>query len=410
MMWKAIAAVLCISALCIVPALAGLYEPTVIITDTDVSPAVLMPGETGIITVTLKNTAKASLTTTYTTQTSTSQTTTSTEVNPTISSVYLDGGGDVEVLGGNSQYSGDIGPEQSIQLSFFIRAPEKDGIYFPLLRVRVLGAESLLYPIPVNVNVPVSVVKKPVLLISQSGPGYIRPGDEVEVTLSITNGGQSFADDIFIRVAEDDPSLSPKTTGSFHVDRIDGGESQDLVLSLITDTDLEPGIREIALDVSYYSVDGVLVSRADSVSLDVRGSAALGIASVKTDPVRVMQGDQYDLIIRLENTGTGDATSTKAAIDLPFSGNKESFIGKIKPDNDAPAVFTLDASEARDYEYALTVTYEDDWGVHTETFPLTMPVRSKGDGGIVVFGAIIIALVVAGGWYYFIHRKKAEKD
>ncbi len=402
---KGIVAVLCIAALCIVPALAGLNEPTVIITDTEVTPAVLMPGDTGVITVTLKNTAKASLTTTATTQT-----TTSTEVNPTINSVYLDGGRDIKVLGGNSQYSGDLGPDQSIRLSFFIRAPETDGIYFPTLRVRVQGAESLLYPIPVNVNVPVSVIKKPMLLISQSGPEYVEPGDEVTVTLMVYNSGQSPADDIFIRVSEEDPSLAPKTSGSFHVERLDSNASTDLVLSLITDTDLEPGIRELALDVGYYTVDGVQVAQADAVSLDIRGRAKLGIASIKTDPVRVMQGDQYDLIIRLENTGTGDATSTKAEIDLPFSGNKESFIGKIKPDNDAPAVFTLDADEARDYDYTLTVTYEDDWGAHTEKFPLTMPVRSKGDGGMIIFGVVLIALVAAGAWYYFVYRKKEEQD
>ncbi len=404
-MLKGILAVLCIVALCTVPALAGLNEPTVIITDTEVTPAVLMPGDTGVITVTLKNTAKASLTTTSTTQTTTTE-----EVNPTINSVYLDGGRDIKVLGGNSQYSGDLGPDQSIRLSFYIRAPETDGIYFPTLRVRVQGAESLLYPIPVNVNVPVSVVKKPMLLISQSGPEYVEPGDEVTVTLRVYNSGQSPADDIFIRVSEEDPSLAPKTSGSFHVERLDSNASADLVLSLITDTDLEPGIRELALDVGYYSVDGVQISQADAVSLDIRGRAKLGIASVKTDPVRVMQGDQYDLIIRLENTGTGDATSTKAEIDLPFSGNKESFIGKIRPDNDAPAVFTLDADEARDYDYTLTVAYEDDWGSHTEEFPLTMPVRSKGDGGMIVFGVVLIALVAAGAWYYFVYRKKEEQD
>lgn len=404
-MVRGIVTVLFIAALCIVPAFAGLNEPTVIITGTEMTPAVLMPGDTGVITVTLKNTAKASVTTT-----STTQTTTSTEVNPTINSVYLDGGRDIEVLGGNSQYSGDLGPDQSIQLSFYIRAPETDGIYFPVLRVRVQGAESLLYPIPVNVNVPVSVIKQPMLIVSQTESGYVLPGDEVEVHLTIANSGQSPADDIFIRIAEESPSLAPKTSGSFHVENLEEGESEEIVFNLISDTDLDPGIREIPLDMSYYSVDGILVSQTAAFSLDVRGRAQLGIASIKTDPVRVMQGDQYDLIIRLENTGTGDATSTKAEIDLPFSGNKESFIGKIKPDNDAPAVFTLDAGEADDYEYALTVTYEDDWGVHTEEFPLTMPVRSKGDGSIIVFGVVIIALIAAGAWYYFVYRKKEEQD
>jgi len=47
------------------------------------------------------------------------------------------------------------------------------------------------------------------------------------------------------------------------------------------------------------------------------------------------------MILRIENTGTDDAKSVSASVDLPMDGNKETFIGKIEPDNDAPAVFYL---------------------------------------------------------------------
>ncbi len=68
------------------------------------------------------------------------QITTQTDVNPTITSVFLDGRNEIDVLGGNSQFTGDLGPGQEVTLSFLIRAPpEKAGIYFPVLRVRVRG-------------------------------------------------------------------------------------------------------------------------------------------------------------------------------------------------------------------------------------------------------------------------------
>lgn len=57
------------------------------------------------------------------------------------------------------------------------------------------------------------------------------------------------------------------------------------------------------------------------------------------------------MTIRLENTGTDEAISTTANIDLPFEGTKEAFIGKIKPNNDAPAVFSLDGGTGGDYPY-----------------------------------------------------------
>ena len=85
------------------------------------------------------------------------------------------------------------------------------------------------------------------------------------------------------------------------------------------------------------------------------------------DPVRIKKGDAVSLIIRLENTGTDNANSVKASIDLPMSGGKDAYVGKIEPNNDAPAVFALQAGNPGTYPYNLTVQYEDDYGVQTKT-------------------------------------------
>ncbi|WP_062398612.1 hypothetical protein [Methanogenium cariaci] len=88
-------------------------------------------------------------------------------------------------------------------------------------------------------------------------------------------------------------------------------------------------------------------------------------------------------------------------------GTKEAFIGKIKPNNDAPAVFSLDGGTGGDYPYTLTVIWEDDWGVHTESFDLTLSVKTN-DSTVAIAGFLIILILAAGGAYYFlVYRKKA---
>ncbi|CVK33018.1 conserved protein of unknown function [Methanoculleus bourgensis] len=70
---------------------------------------------------------------------------------------------EVEVLSGSYQDVGEIGPGQSFPLTFRIRAPGAEGIYFPEVWVRVRDATSVRYPIPVNVNSAYALIKKPAL-------------------------------------------------------------------------------------------------------------------------------------------------------------------------------------------------------------------------------------------------------
>ena len=400
----------------IVPALGATTDPSVIVTETELSPSVLMPGDSGIITVTLKNTATASSRTTATSQgttgvTSTTDITTKIEMNPKIRSVYLSGGQDITVAGGNDQFSGDLGPGQSIDLSFFITAPEKSGIYFPVLHVGVQGAENLIYPIPVNVNMPVSAIKQPMIIISQPVLTTVTPGNDTKITFFVTNQGESAADDISIKVLEEIPSITPSLSSAFHISRLIPEGSSVLNLSFITDRSLATGVVEIPLSISYNTVSGATVTQTEGLSMDIRGHAEISIASLKSDPVRVDTANPFDLTIRLENTGTGDARSTMATIDLPVSGTKEAFIGKIKPGNDAPAVFSLDApKKAGDLNYNLTVTYDDDLGTHETTENLILSVRSA-DHSATLAGIIILMILGCGaGWYFLIYKKKQLKD
>ncbi|MBN1433019.1 MAG: hypothetical protein JW931_09650 [Methanomicrobiaceae archaeon] len=383
---------------------AGVYEPTVILSDSEVVPSVLMPGDIGMVTVTLTNTASSSTTTT-----SDSLITTITEVNPTITSVFLDGGKDIEVLGGNSGFSGDLGPQQSVKITFVVEAPETKGIYYAVLRVSVKGSENLMYPIPINVDMPVSSLRKPMLIVGQSGDSSLEPGEDADVAISIYNSGKSTAEDIFIRVSEDDPSLAASKSQTFHIPGLSSGQSESFSITFISDTDLEPGVHEIPLEISYTVVDGTAMTQTDAIALDIKGRAGLSIASLKTDPVRASGNEPLDITIRIENSGTGDAKSTVARIDLPFEGNREAYIGKIKPGNDAPAIFSLDTVSAGDYEYNLVVSYEDDTGIHESVYLLTLSVKKNSDGTGLIIVMILIIAAAAGGYYYFVYRKNGEE-
>ncbi|EHQ35037.1 COG1361 S-layer family protein [Methanoplanus limicola] len=381
-------------------------QPSVIVTGTDVSPAVLMPGEKGLVTFTIKNTATTATITETTGKTAvTDGTTVSTEIYPTIKSVYLDGKKEIKVLGGNSQFSGDIGPGQEIKLTFLIEAPAVKGIYFPVLIIGVLNAENLRYPVPVNVNMPVSAMKKPVISLERTNQGYAVPGDNFTVDFSITNTGKSTAGDLTLRIEPDNPSVAASGKSVFYAGDMKEGESYAFSVPLQTDKNADTGIYDLPVRISYSDPDGNYVTITGTTGIDFRGKAGLSIASMKTDPVLVSEGDEFEVLIRIENTGTGEAKSTYAGLDLPFEGTKGAFVGKIKPNNDAPAVFTYIAGKSGDYLYNLTVEYEDDTGAYSETYTLSLNVR-KNDGWIAI--VVILTVLAVAGFVFYRHyaRKK----
>lgn len=386
-------------------------SPTVIVADYVISPAVLQPGDIGTITATIRNTAaSANVRENTGIQTGgTFENTRVTDIGVNIESVQLESK-DVEVISGNFKQIGAIGPGQSIPITFLIRAPAKDGIYFPEIWIDVTGGQSVRQPIPVNVNTQIALLKKPALTAIKTVPDGVNPGDDLSAQVVLKNDGLSRADQITVTVNSTSPSLTPKTASTYHVGSLLKGESSTLDMVFSTDKKAPIGLNRVLLAISYVSPDGTTTTQTEVLGIHVKGRAKIGIASVSMDPVRIKKGNAFSLIIRLENTGTDNANSVKASIDLPMSGGKDAYVGKIEPNNDAPAVFSLQAGNPGTYPYNLTVRYEDDYGVQTRTEILQMNVMDGDSNGLIVAILLILIICGGGGYWYFVLRKKGSSD
>lgn len=395
-----------------VPALAAADAPTVIISDYTVTPDVLQPGDIGTITVTLTNTATAASRTETIVGTGAGgaqeTTTTNTQINAFVEDVTLQGNG-IEVLTGSFGRVGEIGPGQSVPLTFSFRAPPGEGLYFPEVWVRVSGATAVKYPIPVNVNSQYALIKKPAIRVERSVPESVVPGDRFNLTLGLFNDGEATAYDITATVNASTQSITAATPQTHYFQELAPGEQEELTMQFLTDTGTPIGLQPILITVTYLNADGSVFREASTAGVPIQGRADLGIASLSTDPTLIAEGDQISLIIRIENSGTGDANSVRATIDgLPLPGGKEAFMGTIEPDNDAPAVFTLTADEAGTFDYTLTITYTDDFGTHMveETLQMTVAESNNTVLVIAVLAVLIVAAAVAIWWW----RRQQEEE
>ena len=385
-------------------------DPTVVITDYRVTPSVLAPDGYGTIRVTLTNTAtSASLRESSGVAVSGEfQTTKSTDIPAIIDSVNLIGG-EIRVIEGSYQHFGAIGPGQSVDVTFSIQAPEKAGLYFPEVWVDINGGKNVRYPIPVNVNSDSLVMQSPTLVISKQLPETVNPGESFPVVLLVRNAGSIRASDIVLSTSTSTTSLGSKGPNTITIEPLNGGENRTVTLEFITDRFVTIGLQKIKIGIDYKLPDGTERHQEETIEVPIKGKAELGFVSVDTTPRRVSAGTPFDLTIRIENTGTGEAKQVAAVVDLPMTGNRQSFIGKIKPNNDAPALFMLDGGSGGTYEYNVTITYTDDIGTHTIGFPMSLRVTPEDYSGTIILVAIIV--IVAGILayrYWYLPRKNGN--
>ncbi len=375
--------------------------PSVIVSDVRLSPQVLMPGDQGLLSITLTNTASGSVKTESSGSETGLSVSTSTEINPVIEQVTLDGGRDIHVLGGDRQYRGALGPGQSITLPFLIEAPSYTGVFFPVLTVRLEEGGTLKYPVAVNVNTPIAGLRQPALVLSQSTVGPFAPGERASINVSLANAGNADATDVLVRFGGNGTGLVPVGSRTVHFPAAPRGSNHTFALDLQVDRSARAGLQELPVEVAYTAVDGTCVQGTEMLGVDLRGRSELAVASVKTDPVRVREGDEFDLVVRMDNTGTGDGRAVSARIDLPLVGTKEAFVGTVRPGSNAPAVFPLAADRAGKFEYTFNATYEDDWGSHTTTRVLHLSVAPSGNAlqtGVLVLAALVGAVALVAWW------------
>jgi hypothetical protein len=376
--------------------------PTVTISDYKVNPSVLMPEGKGTITITVKNTASSASVSEKSGQLSadTYAIVKTTDINVNLENVKLEGNG-IKVLSSDFAHSGAIGPGQSIQFTFSIQAPSANGIYYPEVWIDTTGGKSVKYPIPVNVNTALGIQKKAILIMDSSLTGSQNPGEEIPVTITVTNAGEMLADDVTIKVENVSAMVAPKNTDLYHLGAVPAGEKRTLNLVLLSDKKTPAGLVKIPVTIRYNSIDGIPQTQTTGIDVMFLGKAELGFVSVDTNPPRLTEGTPFDLTIRIENTGTGEAKQVSAKVDLPAEGTKEAFIGKIKPGNDAPAIFLLEGAKPGNHPYTLTITYTDDMGVHTMTRDMNLRVPPTDMSGTIITLLVLLLILGAVGYRYW---------
>jgi hypothetical protein len=313
--------------------------------------------------------------------------------------VHLEENG-IEVLTNDVERLGELGPGQSIPVMFVIRAPERSGIYLPEVWIDVKDGRSTRYPVKVNVNTDITTQKKPSLSVVQDLPERVAPGETCTATITVKNTGLARASEISMGVNSSTKSLVLTTTGRYYTEHLDPGEESSMTLRLATDRNTPLGIDPVNLLITYRNPDGTNGQQTEIIGIPVKGRADIAVSSVTTDPVRPVPGSPFTLILRIENTGTDRATSVRATLDSPFAGTRDSFIGSIDKDSDAPAIFYLQTTKDGTVPANLTISYNDDFGAHTISERTTIVTSPSSSTTTIVLAVLLIGIIAGAGYWY----------
>jgi len=403
-----------VSLLLLVAASASAAEgPAVMITDYTVEPEVLMPGDTGTITLTIKNmdTQSSESETIVKGSSGTSQQTTTTistrGISAEIDTIRLSSKSrDVEWLKEGTQRTeylnlGPLGPGESIPITLPIKvaAYARDDTYCPEVYVEVDNGENVRRPVHVQVD------SSEVQLLEQDIPSEISLSESKEIEIVVANNRPNTVNgvNVFVKSSNDELEFTPER---IYIGNLDAYEEKAVEFTL---TPLSEGAKDIYFDVTYKNGNNVHHSELTS-SVMVKSGSDVKLILVNAPPEFVFKGD----VVKIEfDVANGMAKDIKAVSIVPaIEGLKilpsQYFIGDMEAGDVFSASFDLHTSDLRlgETKIPFTVVFKDidtDRQYETEGYEVQVEVQEPQESGLpspVLFGAllIILVLVVVAVW------------
>ena len=414
-------AALILLATAIVSAIEG---PAVMVTRYTVEPEALMPGDTGTITLTIKNpsiTAESSeIAMTYGTAGLPQQSTTtaSTRDNSAeIKTIRLSSrGSGIEWSSEGFQRTeygniGALGPGESIELSIPIKADEyaRDGTYHPEVYIEVENGENVRFPVCVKVD------SSEVELLETDVHPEISLSESKQIGLVVANNRPNPVSgvNVYVKAKTDELEITPK---QIFIGGLGASEKREVSITL---TPLSAGDIDLSFDVIYKNGDNVHHNYLES-SVLVKSIADVKLILVNA-PEFVYKGDIAKIEFDVANGMAKDikAVSVIQAVDNGNGGvwllPSEYFIGDMEVGDVFSASFELYTDDLclGDTEIPFKLVFRDldtDKRYELPGYAVHIEVKEPQDGKLPIYllivAVLVIIVVVAG--LVWVKRKRGR--
>ncbi len=376
LLYLLITALICAVAIIAGPVSAGPADITVI--SSSIDPAVLMKGDTGTLTVVIKNNGADSV---------------------AIKNVRLYNAG---VVATSDPYPsvGEIGAGNNKTFTFTVRADGGEGTFYPQFVVDFRDGGTLRYPVPVQVEdtpLSASVVEK---------PDAFAEGRTAEIAVRVGNPRPNAASGVQVIPQGTDFTVTPTggfigalATDAFGTVRFNLTPTAEtnVVFQVVWRNGINTHTADLVLPIAF----GEDKKQADPVVTNVEVTAEAGGYRVVGDVMNVGLESARSVVV------TSGAPATPAD---PF---RVYVVGTLAPDDISSFEVTFKTG-TNATEIPIVVEYRDEDGnrytatTMVEVGNVATASTSEQDGGLPVVGIIVVVLVALGvvGAIYYSWRRK----
>ena len=410
----------CLPVLIIVILLAAIFlfipicsaDPALTVYSYSLSPEIFMPGDNGVLTLTIKN---AETTNTYaSTATSGSNSVTATDnVGATIANIYIESDSDsykkyVKAVD-NFDDIGYITPTNTITIDFELRADVNitEGLYFPIVVIDVeeSGYEDANYPVKVKVS------NSSVDLIKASIPSKVSMSGSTDITLTAVNNRDASVNAVTITPQQIDGVEFVQD--SIFVGDLESYSSEDVTFSIIPS---ETGVKNLTFDISFKNGDNL---HSNYLDLSVEVIETLDVAPVLYSfPSTISKGTSSKVRLEVYNA---KSDSISGVLVTPVSevtvSPSQYFIGSMDADDVFSASFdviTDDLDIGSEYSINFKVSFKQGDNYYetpavSSSFKVIKPVESGGGEMNLIFITIFIIIIIGLFLFYRLKKRKTVR-
>ena len=313
-----IVAVLLLLAICAVPAAGDTdVRPTVAL-DYQVEPAVLMPGDSGTVTITLNNMATGEIYVREDNKTF--------DMNAYILSATLGGNSNIDILDSSYTNVGLMGPGDTLELTFNIKATESIHNSVHFLDFELVGGSDMY---DLNYKIPVKVDGRDLKLIVSNLPSTVM-NEIATITLDIVNTRANDVTSVIAKPVGDGVVFTPSEV---FVGTITAGNRSTATFTLDT-MGSSSGVKDVSFSASYFNGDNLHSSAELSTTINVVEQSSLLLTAIEIEDI----GTKYSITGDINNVGTTDAKNVMVSVvesdDVePIQPYANYFIGTLEADD-----------------------------------------------------------------------------
>lgn len=378
-------------------------RPTITV-DYSIEPKVFMPGDTGTVTVELKNMATGKVYVQEDDETF--------DMNAYIASATLGGNKNIDILDGRQTDVGLLGPGDYIRLTFNIKANENATNGMQFLDLEVVGGSDMYN---LNYRIPVKVDDRDLNLIVSNMPSSLMHEYSM-IQVDVVNTRPNDVTGVIVTSEGENVSFSPQ---NFFVGTVESGNKSTATFTLDTMASVE-GTKKLDFSATYFNGDNIHTSSKVLSTVEVVDRSALILSSIEI----ARTGSAYTITGDINNFGTTDAKNVIISVietdDItPVQPYAKYFVGTLESDDFSS--FELSASvlgnevkeiplliELRNTENAYAHIYEN-ISLQKGT---AIPASSDNEGGmsLTMIGFIAVVCIVVLGIIAYSWKKPKQPE